>query len=72
MKLTKLSPYNIRRNCRTNLAKTVNNLPCVKTAKTTKSKIKTAAYEAEIRLTRIKEVQDIRGQGEEIGREFAT
>jgi type III restriction enzyme len=34
-------------------------------------KIKIAAYEAEIRLTRIKELQDIQGKGEEIGREIA-
>jgi len=34
-------------------------------------KIKIAAYEAEIRLTRIKQLQDIQGKGEEIGREIA-
>ncbi|MDP1970404.1 MAG: hypothetical protein Q8K42_05620, partial [Methylobacter sp.] len=34
-------------------------------------KIKIASYEAEIRLTRIKELQDIQGKGEEIGREIA-
>lgn len=34
-------------------------------------KITIATYEAEIRLTRIKELQDIQGQGEEIGREIA-
>jgi type III restriction enzyme len=34
-------------------------------------KIKIAAYEAEVRLTRIKELQDIQGKGEEIGREIA-
>jgi len=33
-------------------------------------KIKIAAYEAEIRLTRIKELQDIQGKGEEVGREI--
>ncbi len=35
------------------------------------NKIKIASYEAEIRLTRIKELQDIQGKGEEIGREIA-
>jgi type III restriction enzyme len=33
--------------------------------------IKIPRYEAEIRLTRIKELQDIQGKGEEIGREIA-
>jgi type III restriction enzyme len=34
-------------------------------------KIKIAAYEAEIRLTRIKQLHDIQGKGEEISREIA-
>jgi type III restriction enzyme len=35
------------------------------------NKIKIPSYEAEIRLTRIKALQNIQGQGEEIGREIA-